>query len=337
MANKTINDLDELTSVDRAADYLEVADASDLNASKRTSVNSMLNLSSQPLGLTDVQSPTNKTFNNTNTFTIKDDRFTLQDNADTTKQAVFQLSGITTGTTRTYTLPNVSDTLVSLTASQTLTNKTLTSPTISAPTITNPTMTVDAISEFTAANGVTIDGLNIKDSKLNTNDSVVTANITDRAVTYPKVDSGFVIQETVAGASAASTLTANIPNDDTIPQITEGTEVITCSFTPKDTGSTLIVEALVFGSNSTVANLKAALFRDATADAITATGTVCDNAGGIYPMRILATVSAGSTAATIFRVRVGTDGGTYTFNGVGGSRLYGAINKSWVKITEVKV
>ena len=63
----------------------------------------------------------------------------------------------------------------------------LTSLTLTTPTITNPTITVDTIAEHTAANGVTIDSLNIKDGKLNTNDSVVTANITDDAVTAPKV------------------------------------------------------------------------------------------------------------------------------------------------------
>lgn len=172
MADVTINGLTQQTSIDRAADFFEVSDTSDSNNSRKTTVNNMLNITSQPMGLTDTQSPTNKTFDNSNIFTIRDDRLTLQDNADTTKQAVFQLSGITTGTTRTYTLPNVTDTLVSLTATQTLTNKTLTSPTISAPTITNPTLTVDTISEFTAANGVTIDGLNIKDGALNTANSV---------------------------------------------------------------------------------------------------------------------------------------------------------------------
>lgn len=39
---------------------------------------------------------------------FSDATFTLQDDGDATKQARFQLSGITTGTTRTYTLPNVS-------------------------------------------------------------------------------------------------------------------------------------------------------------------------------------------------------------------------------------
>jgi hypothetical protein len=46
--------------------------------------------------------------------TAGDAGFTLQDDADATKQAQFQLSGITTATTRTYTLPNVTGTLATI-------------------------------------------------------------------------------------------------------------------------------------------------------------------------------------------------------------------------------
>jgi hypothetical protein len=48
------------------------------------------------------------------TGTFKDTTFTLKDETDATKVAVFELSGITTGTTRTYTLPNVSASLATL-------------------------------------------------------------------------------------------------------------------------------------------------------------------------------------------------------------------------------
>lgn len=48
---------------------------------------------------------------NSTTVTVKDANFTIQDDGDPTKQLQLQLSGITTGTTRTLTAPNVSDTI----------------------------------------------------------------------------------------------------------------------------------------------------------------------------------------------------------------------------------
>lgn len=337
MADKLITDLTALTSVDRAADYLEVADVSDSNNSKKSTVNNLLNLTSQPLGLTDVQSPTNKTFDNTNTITVKDTLFTLQDNSDNTKQAQFQLSGITTGTTRTYTLPNASSTLVDLSTTQTLTNKTLTSPTVTTPTITNPTLTIDTISEFTAANGVTIDGLNVKDSKLNTNNSVVTANITDSAVDYTKVAPGFPVQVVSTGFSAVATGTTIIPQDDTIPQITEGTEFMTLAVTPKSATNILVIRASLFLSGSATAFYIAALFQDATASALAATGTTQGSANYTANVVLEHTMTAGTTSSTTFRVRAGLQtAGTMTFNGTSSARLYGAIPKSSIIITEYK-
>ena len=49
---------------------------------------------------------------------------------------------------------------------------------------------VDTVNEVTSANGVTVDGLSIKDAKLVTADSVITANITDDAVTLAKMAAG---------------------------------------------------------------------------------------------------------------------------------------------------
>lgn len=65
------------------------------------------------------------TIDNTNTVNLLDTLFRLQDNGDATKQLAFQLSGLTTATTRTITIPDSDLTLVGLTNTQTLTGKTI--------------------------------------------------------------------------------------------------------------------------------------------------------------------------------------------------------------------
>jgi hypothetical protein len=76
------------------------------------------------VGVDDTQNLTNKSLEDSTTF--------FYDNVDNTKKLQFQLSSITTGTTRTLTAPDVNDTITGISATQTLTNKTLTRPVITS-------------------------------------------------------------------------------------------------------------------------------------------------------------------------------------------------------------
>lgn len=89
-----------------------------VNASGSTSTNSLVITTSAVIGsnLT-VSGDTALTGN----LLVSDMKFYLLDNVDTTKKAQFQISGITPGTTRTYTLPDNSSTLVDLATAQTIT------------------------------------------------------------------------------------------------------------------------------------------------------------------------------------------------------------------------
>lgn len=84
-----------------------------------TELSQLSGIVSAAVGVSDNQQLTNKT------IIIDDDNLTIQDNLDATKQMNFQLSGLTTATTRTITVPDADDTMTVLAAAQTLTNKTI--------------------------------------------------------------------------------------------------------------------------------------------------------------------------------------------------------------------
>lgn len=164
MANKTINDYSAATGIDASVDYLLIEQSGVYNKINR---NTLMGVSGTPADISTSQTLTNKVVGNTNSVTQKDGTFTLQNTADTTKQAKFSLSGITTGTTRTFTLPDASDTIVTLGATQTLTNKTLTSPTVNSPTITNATISADSLTGYTVSNNGTVYGMSVTGGVLN--------------------------------------------------------------------------------------------------------------------------------------------------------------------------
>ena len=76
---------------------------------------------------------------------------------------------------------------------------------------------VDTIQENTSANGITVDGLNIKDSKLVTANSVVAANITADAIDATKIADNAISEEhlDVTSITGHGALTS-VANDDLI-------------------------------------------------------------------------------------------------------------------------
>ncbi len=181
MATKQIHQYTAATMIDGAADFLLIDPAS-TGTYNKINRNVLLGITTSPVGQSDSQTLSNKTLDNTNIATLKASNFTLQDASDTTKQAKFSAAGITTGTTRTYTLPNATDTLAGIAATQTLTNKTITSPTITGGTIDNSAITVDSISGHTSATIVSVGGVQMNNGTIGTSGAIVSASIANGAV-----------------------------------------------------------------------------------------------------------------------------------------------------------
>lgn len=106
------------------AGSLTLSGAFDLTLTQTGTTNVTLPTTGTLATLAGSETLSNKTLGNSNIVTLRDDRFTLQDDSDNTKQAVFQLSSIATGTTRTYTLPDATGTVQLIAATQTVSNKT---------------------------------------------------------------------------------------------------------------------------------------------------------------------------------------------------------------------
>lgn len=321
-------------SIDGSTDYMLIQSGGTYYKINR---NVLMGVSGQPADISTAQNITNKTLDNTNILTLRDDRFTLQDSGDVTRQATFELSSITAGQTRVMTLPDASTTLVGTGVTQTLTNKTLTAPVINNGSITGTTITTDAIVGQTAATNGTVYGLTISGGKVGTN-GVVTGSITDGAVTSAKVANGIVVQVVRTQTGAVSTGTTTIPYDDTIPQITEGDEYMTLAITPKSTTNILVIQVIVQLASSVADNLTTAIFQDSTANALAAIGqNNISTAGAAFCMVVTHSMPAATTSSTTFRVRAGgSQAGTRTFNGSAGVRRYGGVTVSSITITEYK-
>lgn len=98
-------------------------------STKELSYNTLSLPSSTIIGLTDVQTMTNKRFSDSTTFFV--------DEGDNTKKFAVQLSGISALNTRTMTIPDFDFTPASLSGSEALSNKTITSSTYSGTSILN--------------------------------------------------------------------------------------------------------------------------------------------------------------------------------------------------------
>lgn len=169
-----------------------------------------------------------------------------------------------------------------------------------------------------------------------TNTTLTTPTFSAGAVSNTALANGVVVQVVFSGYTEAAIGTALIPNDDTIPQSTEGVQFMAGTITPKGTANLLVVEAVSFVSPSAASATIGALFRDAGTDSIASTNVFIDTATAVATQALGAQSTSGTTGATVFTYRASPTTGTLTFNGQSGVRKYGATPKSYIKITEIK-
>ena len=163
---------------------------------------------------------------------------------------------------------------------------------------------------------------------------------------------GTVEQFIYSNTSAAIECATVMPWDDTIPQNTEGDEVLTATITPKNTNNYLVIDFVGVGSCNLQYPCCVALFRDAVANAIAATTWGCDN-GKEYsqnwniPISLKFVMPAGTINPITFKIRVGCGIGAgagsgayinsfYDSGSVAQVRVFGGVAATTLTITEYR-
>jgi hypothetical protein len=236
----------------------------------------------------------------------------IADSTDSSKKLAFNITGFTTATTRNYVFPDISDTVVTLTSAQTLTNKTLTSPIITqilnTGTLTLPTSTdtligrttTDILSNKTLLSGSTI----IADSTDNTKKLAfnVAGFTTSTTHTFTLPDTS----DTLVTLSSAQTLTNKTFATPNISQINNGgiltLPTITDTLVGRITTDILTNKTIIDSTNIILGYHKISntLYVDAQYGN-NATASV----GGLPFATIAAALAVATTGMTVF-VNVGT-------------------------------
>lgn len=149
---------------------------------------------------------------------------------------------------------------------------------------------------------------------------------------------GSVVQVVSTQTGAVSTGTTDWQWDDTIPQNTEGDEYMTRSITPTSATNKLKITVVAYLSIAGGTQIGYALFQDSTANALIAGGFESATAADLKCVTFVHYMTSGTTSSTTFKFRAGVPGSeTMTFNGTGGSRLFGGVLGSSITIEEIKV
>lgn len=147
---------------------------------------------------------------------------------------------------------------------------------------------------------------------------------------------GQVLQVVNYQTGAVATGTTVLPFDDTIPQNTEGNEYMTLAITPRSATSVLFIQCEMVSAHTVNSGITLALFQDSTANALASVVGSNNGANAVITQSLNHYMTSGTTSATTFKVRSGSNSaGTTTFNGQLSGRIDGGVLASSITITEI--
>lgn len=166
--------------------------------------------------------------------------------------------------------------------------------------------------------------------------------ITRANLSYNLVPDRGVIQSVYAESSTWANISNStnpecvIANDDNVPGSGAGFEVLTATITPTNANSKLRISAFTGSLASNTATVYVLLVsRDSGSAIATNYGTAAANSN--TEIGLVREVTAGSTAATTFRMKIGRiNNGSIFINGTSAERRFGGTLKHSLTIEEIK-
>ena len=150
---------------------------------------------------------------------------------------------------------------------------------------------------------------------------------------------GDTVQISRSSTGETSLLATVMPVDDTIPQNTEGNEILTASLTPKSAANRIEIRAGIFASVITsIGSCVAAIFRDSTANALAASAITIPALDYVTILHLNTFVTAGAVSSTTLKLRCGPNAGgrSIRLNGSGG-RSFGGVADTHLELREIVV
>lgn len=148
---------------------------------------------------------------------------------------------------------------------------------------------------------------------------------------------GAVVQVVTTASTAYGATSATIPLNNTVPQATQGTQILTASITPKAATHKVLVEVTVHIAPAATQSAVAALFRNADANAISAgvAGGISDS-NGVTTISFHFMDSPASTTSQTYNIRVGAGSGNLYINGIKAGQRYGGALACQITLKEIK-
>ena len=135
-----------------------------------------------------------------------------------------------------------------------------------------------------------------------------TAILTDGVFSSSVSGAGIVLQQ-ITVAVAKATFTSAIPDDDTTPTVSEGTEIYSQAITPSSTSNKIFITGSIEGSSSAANGWGIAVFRDSTC-ILTVHDSNAEGGGQPDQCNINVLDSPSSTSAVTYSIRAGCMAGS---------------------------